>query len=140
MEQKTEKQIMDVIKKSKTSFLATVDEQGFPNVRAMLTPRKIVSKKEFWFTTNTSSNKVKQIGKNSKACVYFFDKKFMYHGVMLLGVAEVCTDQESRKEIWKFGDTMYYKEGVNDPDYAVIKFRAQKIKYYHAFKQEEFEI
>ena len=140
MEQKTEKDILNVIKKANTSFLATIDGEGFPNMRAMLVPRKMVGIKEFWFTTNTSSNKVRQIQKNNKACIYFFDKKLLYHGVMLLGTAEVCTDEASKKEIWHFGDTMYYKQGVTDPDYCVIKFTAVKIKYYHAFKQEEFEV
>ena len=33
---------------------------------------------------------------------------------------EVLTDQETKNMIWKKGDTMFYKEGVTDPDYCVF--------------------
>ena len=38
---KTKEQIMGFISKQKTAFIASVDENGFPNMKAMLAPRKI---------------------------------------------------------------------------------------------------
>ena len=35
--------------------------------------------------------------------------------------------------LWQEGDTMYYKEGVTDPDYCVLKFTAVKGRYYSNF-------
>ncbi len=35
---------------------------------------------------------------------------------------------------------MYYKEGVTDPDYCVLRFTAFKGRYYSNFKSEDFEI
>lgn len=56
---------------------------------------------------------------------------------MLIGVMEVLHDQEMKEEIWQFGDTMYYKEGVSDPDYCVLKFTAAKgRRYYGGVKSE----
>ncbi len=46
------------ISKQKTAFIASVNEHGYPVVRAMLAPRKIDGN-EIYFSTNTSSNKVK---------------------------------------------------------------------------------
>ncbi|MDR2640714.1 MAG: pyridoxamine 5'-phosphate oxidase family protein [Candidatus Peribacteria bacterium] len=39
--------------------------------------------KTFYFTTNTSSNKVKHFTKNSRASLYFFDK-LRFKGLMVL--------------------------------------------------------
>jgi len=126
--------------KAKVSFIGSVDEEGFPNMKAMLKPRKRNGIKEFWFTTNTSSMRVAQYRKNPKACIYFYDRMFMYHGAMLVGTMEVLEDPVSKEMIWQRGDTMYYKQGVTDPDYCVLKFTATKGRYYSAFKSESFEV
>ena len=42
--------------------------------------------------------------------------------------------------IWREGDTMYYPEGVNDPDYCVLRFTASAGRYYSNFKSEDFAI
>ena len=129
------------IDKQKVSFIASVDEDEFPNVKAMLRPRKHAGLKEFWFSTNTSSMRVKQFRNNPKACIYFYHKGLIkYVGVMLTGTMEVLTDQESKDMIWKRGDTLFYKGGVTDPDYCVLKFTAEKGRYYCDLKTESFTI
>lgn len=37
---KSWEQITEFIKKQKTAFIASVDEDGFPNLKAMFAPRK----------------------------------------------------------------------------------------------------
>lgn len=129
------------IGKQSVSFICSVDDESYPNVKAMLKPRKRVGLKTFWFSTNTSSVRVSQYQKNSKACIYFYRKGlFKYTGVMLIGEMEVLTDQESKNMIWKKGDTMFYKEGVTDPDYCVLKFTASHGRYYRDLKTESFDI
>ena len=64
-------QIFQFISEQKTAFIASVNEQGYPVVRAMLAPRKIDGN-EIYFSTNTSSNKIKQYMANNKACIYFY--------------------------------------------------------------------
>ncbi len=54
--------IRGFISKQKVAFICSVDEAGFPNVKAMLKPRKIDGLKYFYFSTNTSS--MKDGGKN----------------------------------------------------------------------------
>ena len=129
------------IDKQKVSFIASVDDGGFPNVKAMLKPRKRIGLKEFWFSTNTSSMRVKHFMENPKACIYFYHKGLIkYVGVMLSGTMEVLTDQESKDMIWKRGDTLFYKGGVTDPDYCVLKFTAVKGRYYCDLKTESFDV
>lgn len=137
---KTREQIFDFIQSQKVSLISSIDEDGFPNTKAMLAPRK-VDGNCLYFTTNTSSYRVSQYKKNSKACVYFFNKgRFKYEGVMLIGEMEVLTDEATKKEIWRIGDTMFYKKGVTDPDYCVLKFTANKGREYCDLKTESFEL
>ncbi len=130
--------IAALIDKQDVALISSIDETGYPNTKAMLAPRKRESIKTFWFTTNTSSKRVAQYRCNPKACIYFFDGS--YHGVMLKGAMEVLEDAASKKMIWQQGDTLYYPQGVNDPDYCVLKFTAQTARYYANFSSEDFEI
>ena len=59
---------------------------------------------------------------------------------MLTGTMEVLQDNEIKQEIWCTGDTMFYKKGVTDPDYCVLKFTAIKGRYYCDLKTESFDI
>lgn len=135
---KTKEQLYTFIEKQKTAFVASVDEDGFPNIKAMFTPRKMEGN-SFYFTTNTSSLRAGQFMKNPKACIYFYNRgRFRYEGVMLTGTMEVLQDAKTKEDIWRTGDTMYYKEGVTDPDYCVLKFTAEKGRHYCDFKTEDF--
>lgn len=134
-----EKTIGNLIDKQKVSFIGSIDGEGFPNMKAMLQPRKREGLKTIYFTTNTSSMRVAQYLKNNHACVYFCDKRF-YRGAMLRGTMEVLTDSASKEMIWRDGDTMYYPEGVTDPDYCVLKFTAISGRYYSNFKSEDFKV
>lgn len=78
-------EILKFASEQKTAFIASVNGQGYPVIRAMLAPRKIEGN-EIYFTTNTSSNKVAQFMQNGKACVYFYKRgKIKYQGVSIVG-------------------------------------------------------
>ncbi|HVI41769.1 MAG TPA: pyridoxamine 5'-phosphate oxidase family protein [Anaerovoracaceae bacterium] len=134
-----EKTIANIIEKQTTAFISSVDSDGFPNIKAMLAPRKREGIRTFYFTTNTSSQRVGQYRDDPKACIYFCDRRF-FRGIMLKGTMEVLEDSESKEMIWQPGDTMYYPLGVTDPDYCVLKFTAQSGRYYSNFKSEDFMI
>jgi general stress protein 26 len=134
-----EKTIGNLIDKQGVAFIGSVSADGFPNMKAMLPPRKREVIREFWFTTNTSSMRMAQYRENPNACVYFYDKRF-FRGVMLVGIMEVMEDAESKEAIWRDGDTMYYKGGVTDPDYCVLRFTARSGRYYSNFKSEDFDL
>ena len=139
MMRNTEQTIGNLIDKQKTAFIASVDGDGFPNMKAMLSPRKRNGIRELWFSTNTSSMRVAQYRENQKASIYFYDKRF-FCGVMPKGTMEVLEDTAKKEEIWEFGDTMYYPKGVTDPDYCALKFTAHNGRYYSNFMSEDFEV
>ena len=136
----TPTEIFDFVDAQKTAFIASVDEDGFPNLKAMLAPRERDGV-TFYFTTNTSSLRVKQYLNNPKASIYFYHRgRFRYTGVMLKGTMTVLTDAETKERIWRTGDTMFYKKGVTDPDYCVLKFTATSGRYYCNLRTEDFDI
>ena len=116
-----EKNVQRFISKRRFAFIGSIDDDGFPNIKVMLYPRKVVDYKEFYFSTNTSSLRARQFLDNPCACLYFCSL-LSFKGVMLRGTMEVSHDQPLKEEIWKKGDTQYYPKGVTDPDYCVLKF------------------
>ena len=136
-----QERIAAFIRKQKVAFICSVDGEGYPNVKAMLKPRKTKGLRRFWFSTNTSSLRVKQYLADPKACVYFYHKGLVrYEGVMLKGTMEVLTDAETKEMIWRRGDTLFYKGGVTDPDYCVLRFTAESGRWYRDLKTENFTV
>lgn len=131
--------LLKFIAKQKTAFISSIDEEGYPIIRAMLAPR-IIEENDIYFSTNTSSCKVKQYLNNNKACVYFYKRGlFKYQGVTIKGTMQVCTDLKNKQKVWKSLDKIFYKDGINDIDYCVLKFTAIEAKYYKDFKIENIK-
>lgn len=134
-----EQKIGNLIDKAKMTMLSSIDDDGFPVSKAMLAPREREGLKVFWFTTNTSSNKVQYLRKNPKASIYFVDQRF-FRGVSLSGTMEVLETSEAKERVWRLGDRVYYHKGITDPDYCVLKLTVQKGRYYSNFKSEDFDV
>ena len=134
-----EKTVGRMADQAKTVFLSYIDSQGFPVTRAMLPPREREGIRVFWFSTNTSSRKAAAFRENPRGSVYFVDRRF-FRGVSLSGAVEVLEDPESKERLWRMGDAMYYPRGVTDPDYCVLKFTAERGRFYSNFKSEDFLI
>lgn len=72
---------------------------------------------------------------NPHACIYFADSAA---GVQLLGEMEVCTDHETKARFWSEGDEKYYPGGVDDSDYCIFCFTAEKGRYYRDGSSADF--
>ncbi|ASA22424.1 pyridoxamine 5'-phosphate oxidase family protein [Paenibacillus donghaensis] len=131
--------VNNLIDSQSTVFVGSVSSDGFPNLKAMLAPRQRENLHRLYFTTNTSSMRVKQFKENNKACLYFCDQT-NFLGVMLTGTMEVLEDSHSKEMIWRKGDTMYYPLGVTDPDYCVLQFTSQSGRLYRNFSSIYFDI
>ena len=134
-----EKIVGGMADKAKVVYLSYIDSRGFPTTRAMLAPREREGIRVFWFSTNTSSQKVAAFRRNPKGSIYFVDRLF-FRGVSLSGTVEVLEDPAAKERLWRRGDRMYYPQGVTDPDYCVLKFTAERGRYYSHFKSEDFTI
>ena len=135
------KKVISIIEKSEAAYLATVDSEGKPEIRALLNLsnpkkyKKLVGKAlkqngeqlELYFTTNTSSNKVKRIRNNHNAALYFCEPE-KFAGICLSGTIEEVLDQAVKDDLWQTGWFIYYHRGKTDPDYTVLKFTSTKIE------------
>ncbi|MDD2717845.1 MAG: pyridoxamine 5'-phosphate oxidase family protein [Candidatus Wallbacteria bacterium] len=128
---------LQMIEKSQIALLGSVDDQGFPNIKAML-KMKNEGLREFWFSTNTSSKRVSQFKTNPKASVYFLDQP-TWKGLMLTGTVSILNDRKSRELVWRNGFEKYYPLGIDDPDYCVLKFTAHQGNFYHNLENLTFE-
>ena len=139
------KTFKNIIKTCNFVNLATVNQDGFPEARAMLNLRNhsafpkiqnlFTDDFTFYFTTNTSSQKMKQISLNDKASIYFV-KENNFGGLLFTGKIKIVKDEKIKRSFWQDCWTMYYKGGVDDPDYTLLKFKAEKYKYYNG----QFEV
>ncbi len=121
------------------SFVGSVDDGGFPQVKAMLAPRGREGLRVFRFSTNASSMRVAQFRRNGAACLYFCDPR-TFRGLLLTGTMEVLEDAASRRLVWREGDERYYPGGVDGPDCCALRFTARTGRYYCDFHSENFEI
>ena len=134
-----QKTIGNLIDKQPVAYIGATDSEGFPSIKAMLAPRLREGLTTFYLTTNTSSRHVAQYRADARACLYFCDRRY-FRGVLLTGTIEVLEDAAAKELIWQDGDTLYYPQGVTDPDYCVLRFTAQRGRYYSSFHSEDFSI
>ena len=143
---------LKLMEESKAAYLTTIDSDGFPLTRAMFNLRNKEQFPEFseffkkqqnlfsiYISTNTSSNKVTHLSKNHKMCVYFCDAED-FKGFMLGGLVEVVDDIEIKKAIWLDWWTKYYPEGLEDPDYTLLRLEPKNARFYYKLNQVNFEL
>lgn len=133
-----------VIENSSMVYLTTINDQNYPETRAMLNLRnnkqypqlqKLFSSDhnsfEIFFTTNTSSSKVKQIITNNKASAYYCIPE-QFKGVWISGDLEIL-DNVAKMKYWVSGWEMYYPGGKTDLDFTILKMKPKSIKGYENF-------
>jgi general stress protein 26 len=138
----------ELIKQANVAYLTTIDPNGFPSTRAMF---NLKNSKQFpkltgfmakyneltlFFTTNTSSTKIKHILKNPKVSVYYCDTE-IYHGFMCQGEIEIVEDKAIKHAIWLDEWKLYYPEGWDSEDYAILKLEPKYIKRYFNLQQSD---
>jgi len=119
-------------------MLGTNGDNGYPHIKAMLKMEN-EGLKTIWFSTNTSSKRIAQLKRDPKTCVYFVDFENRM-GLMLIGEVEILQDANARERLWREGYERYYPQGIDDPDYSVLRFTAEWGNYYHALQNVTFSL
>lgn len=131
----TKEKIIEFIKRQRTSILSSVDEDGYPWSRALIQPRHIEGN-TLYFASYTSSNKVRHYKNNNKASIYFFEKGKNFQGAMIKGTMEIVTDYKVKEKLWMPFYFKFYKKGVNDFEYCILKFTCEEAQWFSNFKTE----
>lgn len=137
---------------AEVAYLSTVNSDDFPETRAILNLRNAKQFPGFvdlfkecestlttYFTTNTSSFKVKSIRENPKVCVYYC-KADEQQGLMLGGVIEFVTDMDIKRALWQDDWTIFFPDGVTDPDYTILRLSPIVAKGYHQLQTYNLEL
>ena len=118
--------IMEVTSGVKLAGLATVKD-GKPWVRYVMVTNKDLM---FYFTCALSSRKIEQIKKNNNVHLTLgFDMAKPGPYVQVPGVAEIFTDEETKKSFWNDMLKVYFS-GPEDPDYCVVKVKPDFIEFW----------
>jgi general stress protein 26 len=137
-EQQARDESLALVERSQICMLATNSDEGHPHIKAVI-KAEAEGLQRVWISTNTSSRRVAQLGRDPRASVYFVDfDKWM--GLMLVGEVELLQDAASRRRLWHEGDERYYPLGVDDPDYTVLRFTASWGNFYHSLSTATFDV
>ena len=129
MNDNTQSEIKKLRENSGIAYVASVNEEAYPQIKAMLVLEHDSMQVQY-FSTNLSSKRVKQFMNNPRASVYYCDEA-EFKGALFTGTMEVCTDHETKAFLWREGFEKYYPKGIDDEDYCVLKFTADTVNYYH---------
>ena len=110
-----------LIKKCNVATLTSINEIGYPRT-CLLSIAKADGFSDIYFVTSKRSNingKVTHFEENSKASVcYFLDGD----SVTLIGNVEFVEDKDIQELVWNEGDRKFFKKGIDDPKFRLIKF------------------
>lgn len=135
----TKEAIYEFISRQKTSIISSVSEDGFPATRALIQP-VLIEGNDIYFATYTSSRKVKHYLSDSKACVYFYEKGRNFQGVEIKGNMLVLTDQPTKDRFWNPFFKRFYRKGVTDPDYCILKFTGFEVQWFSSQRTETVKL
>ncbi len=125
-------------------MLGTNGPSGTPEIKAMVKMRND-GLQRFWFCSNTSSRRAKEIQRDNRASLYAYEfapdaNPVICRGVMLSGTVELSWDDDLRKSLWQDFMTMYYPQGPLDPDFVVVQFTAVSGNYYEGLQNFDFTV
>jgi len=128
--QEFKNKIISLIEKSGSATLITLSKKGFPRAR-VLEDHNPHPDFVFWFATHSTTRKVKEIEAHPEASVYYLLPEVGGY-ICILGRAEVKTDPESKKYLWREGWEKYWPQGPESEEYVPIRIVPHQVEYYNS--------
>lgn len=134
-------QAKKLYKSVNTIILSCVGEDGYPMIKAVVPGRFRESLDELYFCTNTSSRFAQAIAVSGsgKSGVYFYSRKLVWKGCLLVGNMEIVTDTALKERYWqsKFKNA-YAEKAYTDPEFCLLKFTPTSGRFYSWYKSKDF--
>jgi len=121
--------LRELVKEIDFCMLTTVAENGDLHSRPMSSNGDIDSDGALWFFTSASSHKVHEVEKLSKVNVSFADPDHQ-HYVSISGTAQLVRDRNKIDELWRPEFKMWFPNGKDDPDVALLRVSSEKAEYW----------
>ena len=119
--------------------LTLMDNDGYP-ATSCVSISKADGIREILFGIGLSSNKGKRAKECTRANVCIFDDDYeggLYYNITLVGDVEILTDPKVKKEAWYDGLGEHFEQGVNDPDFAILRFVTKRYNLWFVDMDEE---
>lgn len=121
-------ELWERIKDHRTAMMTTVSKDGYIHSRPMMTQEREAGS-DLWFVTSINTEKVDEIAQNPKVGVlYYRDADNAY--VSVSGVAHIERNRDLIKSKWKESWRMWFPEGPEQEDLALIKVDAHEAEYW----------
>jgi general stress protein 26 len=121
--------LREMVKEIDFCMLATVDENGDLHSRPMSSNGDIDPDGDIWFFTSASSHKVNEIEKRPKVNVSFADPDNQRY-ISISGTAQLVRDRKKIDELWRPEFKMWFPEGKDDPEIALLRVGLEKAEYW----------
>ncbi|WP_270170939.1 pyridoxamine 5'-phosphate oxidase family protein [Paenibacillus sp. SYP-B4298] len=129
---------LQLIADSETVIVGSLDQNGYPQMKAMF-KRRAEGIKHVWFSTHASSKRTFCFKYNDKASLYVADSGRMA-GLLLTGRMELVHDMDMKQALWMDGWEAYYPLGITDPEYTLLRFTAFSGNYYQGLQNVNFTL
>jgi general stress protein 26 len=121
--------LRELVKDIDFCMMTTVDEGGGLHSRPMSSNGDIDADGDIWFFTKASSHKVSEIAKLPKVNVSFADPQNQRY-VSVSGTAQLVRDPAKIDELWRPEFKIWFPEGKDDPDIALLRVTLEKAEYW----------
>ncbi|HYV11603.1 MAG TPA: pyridoxamine 5'-phosphate oxidase family protein [Pyrinomonadaceae bacterium] len=121
--------LREMVKDIDFCMMTTVDESGDLHSRPMSSNGDIDADGDIWFFTNASSHKVSEIAKLPKVNVSFADPDNQRY-ISVSGSARLVRDRAKIDELWRPEFKMWFPEGKDDPEVALLRVTLEKAEYW----------
>jgi general stress protein 26 len=123
--------LREMVKDIDFCMLTTIDENGDLHSRPMSSNGDIDPDGDIWFFTGVSSHKVDEIVRLPKVNVSFADPENQRY-ISISGQAQLVRDRNKIDELWKPEFKMWFPEGKDDPEIALLKIHLEKAEYWNS--------
>lgn len=121
--------LREMVKDIDFCMLTTIDEDGALHSRPMSVNGEIDPNGDLWFFTSVSSQKVSEVARSPKVNASFADPENQRY-VSVTGVAQVVRDRTKIDQLWKPQFKIWFPEGKDDPDIALLRITLEKAEYW----------
>ena len=121
--------LRELVKDIDFCMLTTVDESDDLHSRPMSSNGDIDANGDIWFFTKGSSHKVSEIVKLPRVNVSFADPDNQRY-ISVSGSAQLVRDRAKIDELWRPQFKIWFAEGKDDPEIALLRVRLEKAEYW----------
>jgi general stress protein 26 len=120
--------LAEIISGIRVAMLTSIDEDGALLSRPMATQDSGFDG-ALWFFTRSDSAKIESYSQGKHVNVTYSDAEHQRY-TSVAGTADLVTDREIIRDLWRPRYSTWFKGGVDDPSIVLIKIAVEKAEYW----------